>query len=409
MEFCHEGRWAGSVRHVQAKWWAEPTLQRCRLKVVLATSFPRDAASPRGGVEAVSVVLAQALAEFDDLQVTVVTADRDCAALQVAEWGRVAIHRIPRGGGSTLGNALGAGRDNLLAHLAAIKPDVVHAHDTYGLMLRGHRGPRVFTVHGFIHADTALSGEKMAALRAMLWKRYELAGWADQPHIISISPYVRERLAGIARGVIHDIENPIAADCFAVGRKEKPGSVLYAGVIGRRKNALALVEAFGRCVRQGAGGELRIAGPEGEPDYAARVRSRVAELGIANRVHFLGNLPSPQLRGEMAAASVFALVSLEEGAPMTVEEAMAIGVPVLASNRCGMPYMIRDGESGFLVDPTNIDDVAWRLRQLLSEANLRSHMGIVGRSIAEERYHPAVVARRTREVYRRALRDGIKM
>ncbi len=377
------------------------------MKVVLATSFPRDPASPRGGVEAVSVNLAAGLAEFGDLQITVVTADRECATVQTAQWGRVAVHRIPRGGGSTLTNALREGRNNLLAHLAAIKPDVVHAHDTYGLMTREYNGPRVFTIHGFIHADTRLSGEKMAPLRAALWKRYELAGWADQPHIISISPYVRERLTGIARGVIHDIENPIAADCFSVARKEKPGNVLYAGVIGRRKNALALVEAFGRCVQQGVSGELRIAGPEGEPDYAARVRSRVVELGLVDRVQFLGNLTSQHLRAEMAATSVFALVSLEEGAPMTIEEAMAIGVPVLASNRCGMPYMVRDGESGFLVDPTNIEDVAWRLRQLLSDANLRSHMGIVGRSIAEERYHPAVVARRTREVYRRALRDGM--
>lgn len=374
------------------------------MKVVLATSFPRDPASPRGGVEAVSVNLAAGLAELGDLQVTVVTADPDCTTPQVAPWGRVSIHRIPRGGGSTLTNALRDGRNALQRQLAALKPDVVHAHDTYGLMMHGFAGPRVFTIHGFIHADTRLSGEKFAPIRAMLWKRYELAGWANQPHIISISPYVRERLTGIARGVIHDIENPIAADCFAVSRNEKPGNVLYAGVIGRRKNALALVEAFGRCVQQGTSGELRIAGPEGEPDYAARVRSRVDELGLSDRVHFLGNLTSHQLRAEMTAASVFALVSLEEGAPMTIEEAMAIGVPVLASNRCGMPYMIRDGESGFLVDPTNSDDIAWRLRQLLSDVNLRSHMGIVGRSIAEERYHPTVVARRTREVYRRALR-----
>ncbi|MBI5863420.1 MAG: glycosyltransferase family 4 protein [Planctomycetes bacterium] len=378
------------------------------MKVVLATSFPKDPASPRGGVEAVSVNLAHALAEYDDLRITVVTADRDCSGPQITQWGRVAIHRIPRGGGSTLGNALREGRENLLTHLATIQPDLVHAHDTYGLMVRGYAGPRVFTVHGFIHADTRLSGENFAPLRAMLWRRYELAGWAEQPHIISISPYVRERLSGVAQGVIHDIENPIAAECFDVKRREQPGRVLYAGVIGRRKNALALVESFGRCVREGLPGELRLAGPDAEPDYAARVRARVEELGIADRVKFLGNLTSSQLRAEMAAASVFALVSLEEGAPMTIEEAMAIGVPVLASNRCGMPYMLRDGESGYLVDPASDEDIAWRLGQLLSDQNLRTHMGIVGRGIAEERFHPTVVARRTREVYRQAMAMEIR-
>jgi glycosyltransferase involved in cell wall biosynthesis len=376
------------------------------MKVAIVTSFPRDPQAPRGGVEAVSVNLVRGLAGLGDLDVHVVTADRDVSQPQSAGWEGATIHRIARGDGSTLSNALHDGRRNVQAALNEIRPDVVHAHDTYGLMVRGHHGPRVFTVHGFIHADTRLSGTRLAPLRAWLWKRVETRGWREQPHIVSISPYVRERLTGIAAGVIHDIENPIAAEFFDIPRNERPGVVFYAGVIGRRKNALGLVEAFAKATADGVAGELRIAGPDGEADYMHLVRTRVAALGLTDRVHFLGNLDSTQLRRELAAASVFALVSLEEGAPMGVAEAMAAAVPVLASNRCGMPYMVRDGETGYLVDPTDVADIAWRLRELLADAALRTRMGQTGRAAALDRFHPTIVARRTREVYRRALRDG---
>jgi glycosyltransferase involved in cell wall biosynthesis len=107
----------------------------------------------------------------------------------------------------------------------------------------------------------------------------------------------------------------------------------------------------------------------------------------------------------MAHAAVFTLVSLEENSPMGIEEAMAAGMPVVTSNRCGMPYMVRDGESGFLVDPNNPDDIANRLGQLLKDDELRRSMGAKGREIALDRFHPAKVAARTLEVYMRSVRD----
>jgi hypothetical protein len=108
------------------------------------------------------------------------------------------------------------------AYLETLRPDVIHAHDVYGLMVKGLATPRVFTIHGFIYADTLVSGSRLARPRGWLWYWIETRGWADQPHIVSISPYVRERLHGIARGVIHDIENPIAPEFFHVERRRAP-------------------------------------------------------------------------------------------------------------------------------------------------------------------------------------------
>jgi glycosyltransferase involved in cell wall biosynthesis len=110
-----------------------------------------------------------------------------------------------------------------------------------------------------------------------------------------------------------------------------------------------------------------------------------------------------QVKNELAQASAFAMVSLEENAPLGIEEAMAAGVPVVASNRCGMPYLVGHGETGFLVDPFDPEDIAGRLRQLLSDRDLRESMSARSRQFALKRFHPHRVAIRTREVYREAF------
>lgn len=373
-----------------------------RMKVAVVTSFPRDPGRPVGGVEAVSVNLVRALGEIPELDVHVVTTDYSGAQAEESIWRGVTVHRLPHSGKPVLIDAIGPGRRAVQDFLVKLNPDVVHAHDVYGLMVRDLPMPRVFTIHGFIHADTRLSGKRMAMLRGWLWRRVETAGWAAQPHIISISPYVRERLAGIARGVIHDIDNPIAPECFALDRREVPGTIFSAAVLTQRKNPLALVEALAVVRRAGIDAKLRLAGAPVEPQYVANLHRRIAQLGLQEHVALLGSISSAAVREELAQASVFALVSFEEGSPMGIEEAMAAGVPVLTSNRCGMPYMVRNGESGFLIDPHDTADIADRLIGMLGNPELRAAMSESSRAIARDRFHPATVARRTLDAYRQA-------
>jgi glycosyltransferase involved in cell wall biosynthesis len=230
------------------------------VKIALVTAFPDDPGSPRGGVEAVSVNLASALSRLDDIEVHVVTTDAGRTSPTTARWSEVTVHRLPRPGRTVLGGALGAGRRHMHRYLLGLNPDLVHAHDTYGLMVKGLGLPRVFTIHGFIHGDTLVAGGRLAWLRAAIWRHFETSGWADHPHIISISPYVRERLRGIARGVIHDIDNPVSEELFDLSRQEVPGTVLCAAVVCRRKNTLGLVEAIARLRSLGIDARLRLAG-----------------------------------------------------------------------------------------------------------------------------------------------------
>lgn len=372
------------------------------MRVAIITAFPDDPDAPRGGVEAVSVTLVDALRRLGGLDLHVVTVRRGARAARDWEWRGIRIHTLPRRGRWTLTGAMGADRRQVRARVDALAPDLVHAHDTFGLMAAGLARPKVLTIHGFIHGDTLVSGQRLARPRAAAWAVVEKRAWSAYPHVIAISPYVRERLAGVARGAIHDIDNPIDARCFDVVRRETPGAILSTAVISRRKNTLGLVDAFARVVGAGCDASLRLAGAVVEPEYARDVMTRIEALDLGGRVSVLGALTSAQVRQELARAAVYALVSREENAPLGIEEAMAAGMPVVTSNRCGMPYMVKDGESGYLVDPESPADIASRLLAILGDGTRRDAMGRAGAVIARRRFHPDAVASRTLAVYEQA-------
>ena len=373
-----------------------------RLKVAVVVAFPVDPNRPHGGVEAVSVNLVPALARRTDLEVHVVTHADNVAESTQQTWEGATIHRLPVPRGPMLLRATGAGRKQIRDYLQALNPDVVHAHDTYGLMTKGLALPRVFTIHGFIHEDTRYGGGAAAWVRSRLWKRIETAGWADQPHIISISPYVRERLRGIGGGEIHDIENPISASCFQVLPQRGQGIIFSAALICQRKNTLGLLQAFARLSRTGSLARLRLAGRMVEPEYGRRVEEFIQQNSLSEKVTLLGSVTAAKVREELISADVFALLSYEEGAPMGVAEAMAAGVPVVTSNRCGMPYMVRQGETGFLVQPDDAAAAAASLGRILNEPGLGVRLGARAREVAMDCYHPDRVAERTAAVYQRA-------
>ena len=204
-----------------------------------------------------------------------VTCDPLVSANEVNSFEKITIHRLPVPKGSVLMTALTTGRRTVCDYLRRLRPDVVHSHDTYGLMVKGLDLPRVFTIHGFIHADTLVSGVNLPKLRSRIWKWAETSGWADQPHIISISPYVRERISGKVRGTIHDIENPVSESFFRIDRREKPGVIFSAAVVSPRKNTLALIDAFEILMRQGVDSQLRLAGKIVEPNYGRMVEERL--------------------------------------------------------------------------------------------------------------------------------------
>jgi glycosyltransferase involved in cell wall biosynthesis len=131
-----------------------------------------------------------------------------------------------------------------------------------------------------------------------------------------------------------------------------------------------------------------------QPDLQAKAKER----GCADRIEWAGRLRwGPELFDRLRAADVFVLVSGTEGMPRSVLEAMTQGLPVLATRVGGLPEVVRDGESGLLVDPARPDQIAAALRRLIDQPGLRDRLAAgafeIGRRNTVEQQFGAVVDR----------------
>jgi glycosyltransferase involved in cell wall biosynthesis len=149
--------------------------------------------------------------------------------------------------------------------------------------------------------------------------------------------------------------------------------------------------------------QLRIAGESlAMPPYLEACQSFIARQGLAQHVRFLDNLSMSELAEEYARCTLMLLPSMEETAPVVIGEAMASGVPIVATRVGGVPYMVQDGVTGLLVDYGDVDGLTAALRRMLIDAPMRQAMGQRARSAAEQRFRLAAVAERTKQVYQQA-------
>jgi glycosyltransferase involved in cell wall biosynthesis len=152
--------------------------------------------------------------------------------------------------------------------------------------------------------------------------------------------------------------------------------VLTVGAIQKRKNIARLVRAFERLP---AGWRLAIAGaPDG---YGAEEELRAVEESPRRAdIDLLGYVSAAQLESLYAKAAIFAFPSLDEGFGMPVLDAMAHGVPVVASRRSAIPEVV--GDSALLIDPENADELGEALVRLAGDPGLREELARRGRERA---------------------------
>jgi glycosyltransferase involved in cell wall biosynthesis len=364
--------------------------------------FPADVDQPKGGVEAATVGLARGLGTRDDVDLHVVTLEKERKEDTVETCGFATVHRLAGGRLPMIVDVFnGPGRKKIDRYITGLRPDVVHFQETYGFGGPVNGVPTVFTVHGFDSLNLVTERKYLWRLRAPLWRLAEKKGIRSHRNVVSIAPYVTEQLRGLAAGEIVSIPNAVSREFFSVRSETVPGRVLFAGWINPRKNLATAISAVSKLVQQGKDVTLHAAGDFADRDYTARVRQLVGELGLRDRVQLLGRVSQERLRRELAEAAIFLLPSLQENAPMAIAEAMAAGVPVVTSNVCGMRTMVDDGRTGFLVEPRNVGQVAERIGVLLADEGLRQRMAADARKAALDSWHPDSVVEQTLALYRR--------
>lgn len=137
-----------------------------------------------------------------------------------------------------------------------------------------------------------------------------------------------------------------------------------------------LLQAFKIVIEVNRNTRLRIAG---DGSSKASLQATAVQLGISDSVEFLGQLAEVEITNELCASDLFVLPSLAEGLPVSLMEAMAVGVPVVATNIAGVSELVKNGESGFLVPPTDVYTLAATILRVISDHKLRIQVAECGR------------------------------
>lgn len=378
--------------------------------------YPLPGRPPTGGIEAVATALVAGL-RAEGVNPTLVTCtssvtqeervDADGLDMHLIPYGADAGHRLPY-----ISEHRAIGRV-----LRDIAPDVVHVQgqNHYGPACLAVDLPAVVTLHGILYREqhiadpTASRGTQIRArFRNGLNARFERTTLRKAKHLVIISPYVSEAVKHLTSAQMHDIANPIDEDFYDIPRRPVPGRVLFVGVVGTRKNVLVLVRAFAQVLARRPDATLHLVGRPADETYIEQVRSTISELRMGDSVRYLGVVSDEELREQYAEASLLALPSKEESSPMAIQQAMAMGLPVVASRAGGIPFLVKDGVTGLLATPDDETDLAEQLLTALGDDDLRARMAEACITEAE-RFRLGAVARATLDLYEIAAARPVAM
>jgi len=287
--------------------------------------------------------------------------------------------------------------------LAALRPEVLHTHgykaDLYGRLARSGSIPPVLAATCHNWPDPALLMRLYASLDRIALRHFDV--------VAAVSPQV---LAAVQRsGVKHakyvpngvEIESFICADPPHRQASDGAGREAFVGFAGRLvpdKGGAELLQAARRVVAERSKTRFVFAGDGG---CLRPWKDLAAQLGISEDVLFLGRWR--EMAAFYSALDVFVLPSKIEAMPMTVIEAMASGVPVVASRVGAIPDVVVAGETGILVEPGDVDGIAAAILQLLSDDALARRLSEQGRKYVTQTLTSDVMARSYLTMYQQAL------
>jgi glycosyltransferase involved in cell wall biosynthesis len=194
------------------------------------------------------------------------------------------------------------------------------------------------------------------------------------------------------------VPHPASSGAAPAAVAERPNMVLFLGKLEQRKGVFDLLEAVA-AARASVPDVRVVCAGDGDRAAVARYAER---LGIADAVKFTGWVGPSGKRALLDAAAVFALPSYSESMPVSLIEAMAAGIPVVATGVGGIPEAITEGVTGFLVAPGDTSTLTRVLRKMLLDRALAARVGAAAREAARLRFAPDRALARLEAVYAEA-------
>lgn len=263
--------------------------------------------------------------------------------------------------------------------------------------------PYVLHLHGGAFSD--FYAAQPAPARAFI--RARLRGAA---RVIALSPEQRDNLAVIEpKARVEVIPNLVDVPAWQASLEMPPPTVLFLGVLRERKGVIDLLRAWPSVLEAIPEAVLVLAG-SGE---IADVWRLIGELGIERSVRIEGWVEGDAKERLLRHAWVAALPSHVEALPMAVLEALASGVPVVATRVGGIPSAVEHQRQGLLIEPGDVSDLARSLVSILGNALRRKTMGRSARERALAEFSSEVVVPRIEAIWRdlapeQEFRDSVR-
>jgi len=218
-------------------------------------------------------------------------------------------------------------------------------------------------------------------------------------HCIEIDKIEAERVLTIYNGIRLDSREANLRSEARDGRV-----IATVGNVRRIKGHDVLIRAMAEIASRFPDASLQIAGEVLEKDYFAELLSLVEELGLSERVNFVGGVKDVQ--GFLSGVDIFILPSRSEGFSNAIIEAMAASLPVVATNVGGNAEAVEDTTSGLIVPPEDVHALSEAMTRLLERPAEAVEMGRAGLRIIRERFTEEAMMRRIVEVYRDLIGKG---
>lgn len=295
------------------------------------------------------------------------------------------------------------------------KPKLIHAHfgveGVYAMNLAKQlKIPLITTFHGF---DATITNKSLILSKKPAWINYflfkkQLIKKGDL--FICVSNFVRKKVIEMGFPEDKTITHYIGIDTnnvqFKIINKSKHKIILHVARLTEKKGTKYLIDAFVSVYKNFKNIKLVIIGT-GELENA--LKKQVEKMGLTNEIIFLGAQPHNKVIEWMQKADIFCLPSITassgdaEGLGMVFLEAGLCKLPVVATNSGGIPEVVIDGKTGFLVPERNSEKLAEKLLLLLKNKNLRETMGENARNVIKERFDINRQTEKLEEIYKEIL------
>ena len=297
--------------------------------------------------------------------------------------------------------------------LRQIEVDLTHFMKDVGIFLTP--GKMVITVHDLA---TFIYPAFYPRMDVIYWRLIEPLTLERADHIIAVShntAHDLERLYGLSKKRISVIYNSCSssfrpADKAAVARVRQvyglpPRTIIHVGSISSKKNLTTLVKAFHLLKRHfGFDGKLVLVGRPYRKGEDEGLHRQIVTLGLEKEAIFTGPVPDADLPPLYSSATLAAFPSLYEGFGIALVEAMACGVPVVASN-AGAVTEVTDDAALIVNDPLSEEEWAMAINNVIEDGAMRREMIARGRERARC-FSGMKAARRTLQVYEAVTSSG---